>query len=250
MKKISVKLDIKDVSMSWNLSVPSEPLLSIKGPLGTSTIETKKLDARGLVVFQGALGSTPGFNTRGSTLSVALQPHETRPHAVTPKDWARPHVVTPKDWARPQLLSQLQSRPCGARQLGPRPCVDNCGVQPAKRARSLIKTICSLIKNEILGVSQGYLLHLDIVGIGYKVTINKQLLYFKLGFSHKIKYELPDNVRAFSTKANHLCLYSISWSMLKQTAAKIKALKNPEPYKGKGIRYRGEIINLKIGKRK
>jgi len=123
-------------------------------------------------------------------------------------------------------------------------------VQPAKRARSLIKTICSLIKNEILGVSQGYLLHLDIVGIGYKVTINKQLLYFKLGFSHKIKYELPDNVRAFSTKANHLCLYSISWSMLKQTAAKIKALKNPEPYKGKGIRYRGEIINLKIGKRK
>lgn len=199
MKKISVKLDIKDVSMNWNFSAPSEPLLSIKGPLGTSTIETKKLDKKGLVVFQGALRSNARVS-KPSTLSVALQP-----------------FFFP---------------------------------QASVARRSLIKTICSLIRNEILGVSQGYLLHLDIVGIGYKVTINKQLLYFKLGFSHKIKYELPDNVRAFSTKANHLCLYSISWSMLKQTAAKIKALKNPEPYKGKGIRYRGEIINLKIGKRK
>lgn len=180
------KLDIKDVSMSWNTFIPSKPLLSIKGPLGISTIDTKKLDKKGLVIF----------HKTDFTLSVKKK----------------------KSFK--------------------------------KYLKSLMKTICSLIKNEIIGVSQGYLLHLDIVGIGYKVTINKQSLYFKLGFSHKIKYELPDNVRAFSTKANHLCLYSISWSILKQTAAKIKALKNPEPYKGKGIRYRGEIINLKIGKRK
>lgn len=186
------KLDIKDVSMSWNTFVPSKPLLSIKGPLGISTIDTKKLDKKGLVVF----------HKTDFTLSVKKKRAYYKEAQINIKK------------------------------------------------KSLIKTICSLIKNEIVGVSQGYLLHLDIVGIGYKVTINKQSLFFKLGFSHKIKYELPENVRAFSTKANHLCLYSISWSMLKQTAAKIKALKNPEPYKGKGIRYRGEIINLKIGKRK
>jgi len=181
--------------MSWELT-----RLSIKGPLGCSIIDTKKLDKKGLVVFKKTFISSSQFC---DTLSIYT-------------------IESPEK----QLLKKN------------------------KKELALIKTIYSLIVNEILGVSQGYLLHLDIVGIGYKVTINKQLLYFKLGYSHKIRYELPDNIRAFSTKMNHLCLYSISWSTLKQTVAKIKALKTPEPYKGKGIRYRGEKINLKIGKKK
>ena len=112
------------------------------------------------------------------------------------------------------------------------------------------RTFCSILKQKIEGVTRGFLINLRIVGIGNKATLENQTLTFKLGFSHDIKYQVSNSLRVFLLEPTLICLYGIEKNQITETAAKIKNLKLPESYKGKGVRLSEEIILLKQGKRK
>jgi large subunit ribosomal protein L6 len=107
--------------------------------------------------------------------------------------------------------------------------------------------IRSLVNNMIIGVSQGYEKKLEIVGVGYRVAAQGTDLKFNLGFSHDVIYKLPEGVTA-ELEQNIITLRCIDKQKLGQVAAEIRALKKPEPYKGKGIKYVGEQILRKSGK--
>ncbi len=110
----------------------------------------------------------------------------------------------------------------------------------------------SLVDNMITGVSQGFTRELELVGVGYRASVQGQLLDLSLGFSHNILIALPDEVKASATmvkgQAPRVTLESHDKQLLGQVAAKIRSLRKPEPYKGKGVRFSGEYIRRKAGK--
>lgn len=105
----------------------------------------------------------------------------------------------------------------------------------------------ALVQNMVTGVSQGFTKKLEIQGVGYRVALAGQSLKFQLGFSHEVVYNLPEGVTA-AVEQNTITISGISKQQVGQVAAEIRALKKPEPYKGKGIRYEGERILRKSGK--
>jgi large subunit ribosomal protein L6 len=110
----------------------------------------------------------------------------------------------------------------------------------------------SLINNMVKGVSEGFTTVQELVGVGYKVEAKGQLLEFSLGYSHHIFMELPPEIKAEAVsergKNPTLTLKSIDKQLLGQVAAKIRSLRKPEPYKGKGIKFKGEELRRKAGK--
>ncbi len=110
----------------------------------------------------------------------------------------------------------------------------------------------ALIANMVVGVREGYTIVQELVGVGYKAEAKGQMLEFSLGFSHNIVFELPPEVKAETLsergKSPTITLKSIDKQLIGQVAAKIRSLRKPEPYKGKGIRYKGEEIRKKAGK--
>ncbi|MCK9203214.1 MAG: 50S ribosomal protein L6 [Bacteroidales bacterium] len=110
----------------------------------------------------------------------------------------------------------------------------------------------SLLNNMVKGVSEGFTLVQELVGVGYKASGNGQLLELSLGYSHNILMELPSTVQVKTTadkgKNNTIILKSVDKQLLGQVAAKIRSFRRPEPYKGKGIRFQGEEIKKKAGK--
>lgn len=107
----------------------------------------------------------------------------------------------------------------------------------------------SLISNMVNGVSAGYERTLEITGIGYRAQVKGNKIIFTLGYSHPIEYELPVGVTArVDEKQTTITLSGIDKQLVGQVAANIKALKMPDAYKGKGVRYSGERIKLKAGK--
>jgi len=106
----------------------------------------------------------------------------------------------------------------------------------------------SLIANMVEGVVNGFNKQLEIVGIGYSAQIKENKLIMKLGFSHLIEIEIPKNIE-IKVEKNIITVSGADKQMVGQVAAKIRDIKKPEPYKGKGIRYLGEIIKLKPGKK-
>lgn len=117
-----------------------------------------------------------------------------------------------------------------------------------RRARINWGTTRALSANIIHGLSQNFSKTLEIEGIGYRVEKEEENLVFKLGFSHLVRFPLPAGVKAEIAK-NAITLSGADKFLVGKTAAKIRALKKPEPYKGKGIRYQGEIIRRKAGKK-
>lgn len=111
---------------------------------------------------------------------------------------------------------------------------------------SLLKTI----KNRINGVSQGYILYLRIVGIGYKCSLKDNILTFKLGFSHDVKYRIPDSIRIFLVQPTLISIFGVDKNQVSQIAAQIRSIRPPSAYKGKGIRLLKEIVRIKQGKQK
>lgn len=105
----------------------------------------------------------------------------------------------------------------------------------------------ALINNMVIGVSQGFNKKLEINGVGYRVNMQGADLKFNLGFSHDVIFKLPAGVTA-TTEQNVITVSGISKQQVGQIAAEIRALKKPEPYKGKGIKYEGERIIRKSGK--
>jgi len=106
----------------------------------------------------------------------------------------------------------------------------------------------ALAANAINGVATGFTRELDIVGIGYRADIKGRIATFTLGYSHPIEVLLPEGVDLKIDKQTHLVLSSFDKQLLGQVAANIRALRKPDPYKNKGIRYTGEPLKKKVGK--
>ncbi|MBK6966821.1 MAG: 50S ribosomal protein L6 [Bacteroidales bacterium] len=110
----------------------------------------------------------------------------------------------------------------------------------------------SLLANMVKGVSEGYKVVQELVGVGYKATATGNLLELALGYSHSIFFELPSEVSVETAaergKNPTITLKSYDKQLIGQVAAKIRSLRKPEPYKGKGIRFMGEVVKKKAGK--
>jgi len=131
--------------------------------------------------------------------------------------------------------------------------IDSDGVQvekdPEKRKADALSGLTrTLIANMVKGVTEGYKRELEIVGVGYRAELSGDTLIFQLGYSHRINFPLPEGISAELPKPTQIVLKGIDKSLLGQTAAKIRALRKPEPYKGKGIKYVEEKIRRKVGK--
>lgn len=106
----------------------------------------------------------------------------------------------------------------------------------------------SLIANMVAGVESGFEKKLEIEGIGYRATREGDTLILQLGFSHPVRFSIPERI-AIGVEKNVITVSGIDKQEVGDTAARIRALKKPEPYKGKGIRYQGEIVRRKAGKK-
>jgi large subunit ribosomal protein L6 len=106
----------------------------------------------------------------------------------------------------------------------------------------------ALAANAVQGVSAGFIRELDIVGIGYRADVKGKVATFTLGYSHPIEVLLPDGVDLKIDKQTHLILSGHDRQLLGQVAANIRALRKPDPYKNKGVRYTGEVLRKKVGK--
>ncbi len=106
----------------------------------------------------------------------------------------------------------------------------------------------ALAANAVHGVANGFKRELDVVGIGYRADVKGRIATFTLGYSHPIEYYLPDGVDMKVDKQTHIVLTSYDKQLLGQVAANMRALRPPDPYKNKGIRYTGEMLRKKVGK--
>lgn len=120
-------------------------------------------------------------------------------------------------------------------------------IDDTKLSRSVHGLTRTLISNAIAGVTSGFEKQLEIVGVGYRATVEDGKLNLKLGFSHEIKIEPKESI-SFEVKKNIITIKGSDKQLVGQTAAEIRNLRKPEPYKGKGIKYVGEHIIRKVGK--
>jgi large subunit ribosomal protein L6 len=124
-----------------------------------------------------------------------------------------------------------------------------CGrADDANETRALHGLVRNLIANSVTGVSTGFTRTLEIVGVGYRADVKGKALQLSLGYSHPIVYQLPPGVDAKVEKQTVLTLEGNNKQLLGEVCAQIRALRPPEPYKGKGIKYAGEHIRRKAGK--
>jgi large subunit ribosomal protein L6 len=106
----------------------------------------------------------------------------------------------------------------------------------------------SLVANAVKGVSQGFSRELDIVGIGYRASVEGRKVMFALGYSHPIQFEIPEGIDIKVDKNTHIVVSGADKRLVGQVAADIRGLRSPDPYKQKGIRYTGEHLKKKAGK--
>jgi large subunit ribosomal protein L6 len=106
----------------------------------------------------------------------------------------------------------------------------------------------ALVANAVKGVSEGFSRDLDIVGIGYRAQVEGRKVNFALGYSHPVEFPIPDGIEIKVEKNTHIVVSGADKQLVGQTAANIRGLRPPDPYKQKGIRYTGEILKKKAGK--
>ena len=132
------------------------------------------------------------------------------------------------------------------------PSVIRCRPTNQPRHRSLHGLYRALINNMVIGVSKGYEIKQELVGVGYKAEVKGNILEMSLGYSHETALMLPPEIKATAVtekKGNPIItLKSIDKQLIGQVAAKIRSLRKPEPYKGKGIKFVGEALRRKAGK--
>ena len=114
---------------------------------------------------------------------------------------------------------------------------------------ALAGTTRSIVNNMIIGVTEGYEKKLELIGVGYRAKASGKLLELTLGFSHPIKYKLPEGVDVETPSQTEVVLKSHNKQILGQAAAEIRAFRPPEPYKGKGVRYSDEQVKRKEAKK-
>jgi large subunit ribosomal protein L6 len=121
-------------------------------------------------------------------------------------------------------------------------------VRDAERYSALHGLTRALAANAVHGVASGFTRDLDIVGIGFRAEVKGKVVTFSLGYSHPIEFLMPEGVDVKIEKQTHLVLSGADRQLLGQVAAKMRALRPPDPYKNKGVRYTGEPLRKKVGK--
>ena len=106
----------------------------------------------------------------------------------------------------------------------------------------------SLVANAVRGVSEGFKRELDVVGIGYRAELKGKQVVFSLGYSHPVVFDIPPTIEIAIDRQTHITVSGIDRQLVGQVAANIRALRKPDPYKQKGIRYTGEVLKKKVGK--
>jgi large subunit ribosomal protein L6 len=119
----------------------------------------------------------------------------------------------------------------------------------SRTARALHGLTRSLVANMVTGVKDGYERKLEIVGIGYRAQLSGKNIQLALGYSHPVIFALPEGITAEIEKQVSVTLKGADKALLGETAAKLRALRKPDPYKGKGIKYADEFIRRKVGKK-
>ncbi len=118
-----------------------------------------------------------------------------------------------------------------------------------KEIKSLHGTTNALIKNMIIGVSEGYKKELEIVGVGYRFNVQGNKINVNAGFSHPVEVIVPSDLKVEQVSTTEIAISGIDKQKISEFAANIRKLRKPEPYKGKGIRFKGEHIRRKEGKK-
>jgi large subunit ribosomal protein L6 len=118
-----------------------------------------------------------------------------------------------------------------------------------RKMRALHGLARALVANMVTGVKDGFERKLEIVGIGYRAQLQGRAIQLALGYSHPVIFALPEGVTAEIDRQVSITLRGADKAVLGQTAAKLRALREPDPYKGKGIRYANEVVRRKVGKK-
>lgn len=231
-KNYQLKINVPD---TVNIEKNKETLF-ISGPLGFTELNLKKLDSSGI----GAIKlEEVSITNENKDFILQAKPVEKNkiylksPHCPIGSDFslAENQIFTGKnDTVKTKKLLFFST---------------NC--------KSFFGCVSSIIQNKIYGVTRGFLIYMRIIGVGYRAQlqgIENQMLYLKVGFSHDIKFEVPKAVRVFLLEPTLICLYGIDKNQVTQTASKIKKIKIPSVYKGKGIRLVNDKISLKAGKKR
>jgi large subunit ribosomal protein L6 len=121
-------------------------------------------------------------------------------------------------------------------------------VTDTKLDRSLHGLFRALINNMIKGVTEGYKKELEIIGVGFKASVQGKSLNMSLGFSHPVNFPIPDGIKIETPKPTQIVVSGIDRELVGRVSTEIRAIFPPEPYKGKGIRFAGEYVKKKIGK--
>ena len=117
-----------------------------------------------------------------------------------------------------------------------------------REQKSLHGTTRQMINNMVIGVSEGFSKELEIIGVGYQAQVQGRRLQLQLGFSHDIYFDMPDGISVIAANRTEVKVEGIDKQLVGAVAAKIRSFRPPEPYKGKGIRYKGEYVRSKQGK--
>lgn len=120
----------------------------------------------------------------------------------------------------------------------------------AKQSRAITGTMRSLVANMVTGVSQGFERKLELVGVGYRAQAKGSVLSLSLGFSHPVEYPVPTGITVETPTQTEVVVKGIDKQQVGQVAAEIRRFRQPEPYKGKGVRYSGEAVRRKEAKKK
>lgn len=119
-----------------------------------------------------------------------------------------------------------------------------------KQARTLWGTTRARINSLVLGVNDGFTKNLELIGVGYKARIEGSKLVLSLGFSHDVNFETPNGIKITCATPTQISVFGADKQLVGQVAAEIRDYRSPEPYKGKGVRYVGEYVRRKEGKKK
>jgi large subunit ribosomal protein L6 len=122
--------------------------------------------------------------------------------------------------------------------------------EETKRAQSMWGTSRTLVSNLVTGVTKGFESKLEITGVGYRAAVQGKNLQLALGFSHDVLYPIPEGIAIATPRPTEIVVSGVDKQRVGQVAAEIRAFRPPEPYKGKGVRYAGEFIFRKEGKKK
>ena len=120
----------------------------------------------------------------------------------------------------------------------------------SKRARTMWGMSRSLVNNVVVGVSEGFTRRLEINGVGYRAAVQGRFLNLQLGYSHEINHPIPEGITVECERPTLILVSGADRQKVGQFAAQVRAYRKPEPYKGKGIRYEGEYVRRKEGKKK